>query len=108
MNEAEKKVDSRSPSRTRTEGLVDLVAEAVVQGARVVENAHRGITTRNFWLARQLPVVAEPVAIVQAVHDAHLTVVYGSIRGVARAAQVIAGAVLEGAATSTTDRPRDP
>lgn len=82
------------PAATRSEGLVDFTADAIVNGARVVHAAHQGIMRRNFWVAKQVPGAAAPVEAIEAVHDAHLTLVYGTIRGAARALQVVAGAVL--------------
>jgi hypothetical protein len=97
---------TEAPRSSRVEGLVDLVADTVVHGARLVEQAHRGVTDRNFWLLKQLPVpYAEvPVGVVETVHNAHLTVVYGSIRGVARAVQVVASAALTSARTTSSSR----
>lgn len=95
------------PTSTRVEGLVDLVADAVVNGAKLVERAHRGVAGRPFWLLRQIPTpyIEKPVRVAEAVHDAHLTVVYGSIRGVARAAQVIASAALRPGETTAPASP---
>jgi hypothetical protein len=97
-------VAPQSRRSTRVEGLVDLLADGVVQGARLVERAHRGVTGRHFWLLKQLPLpyAEAPVKVVEAVHDAHLTLVYGSIRGVARAVQVVTSAAL---ASSGGDAP---
>lgn len=84
----------RPAAATRTEGLVDFTADAIVNGARVVHAAHQGIMRRNFWIAKQIPGASAPVEVVEAVHDAHLTFVYGTIRGAARALQVVASAAL--------------
>ena len=84
----------RAAPATRTEGLVDVAADAIVHGARVVHAAHQGIMRRNFWLLKQVPGVRAPAEVVEAVHDAHLGLVYGTIRGGARALQVVASAVL--------------
>ena len=83
-----------SSSASRTEGLVDITADAIVNGARVVHAAHRGIMRRNFWLLKQVPVIRAPAEVAEAVHDAHLALIYGTIRGAARALQVVATAVL--------------
>ena len=86
--------DPKPDSATRTEGLVDVAADAIVHGARVVHAAHQGIVRRNFWLVKQVPGIRAPAEVVEAVHEAHLGVVYGAIRGGARALQVVANAAL--------------
>ncbi len=96
-------MSTAKPAGSRTEGLVAFTADAIVNGARVVHAAHRGVMRRNFWIAKQVPGLGAPTEVVEAVHDAHLTLVYGTIRGAARALQVVAGAVLSRPEGRTSD-----
>lgn len=65
---------------TRCRGLVSLSLDAVRGTTSIVENVHRGAARRPFAILEQIPVVDGPAAIVETVHDAVLSTVYGTIR----------------------------
>ena len=71
-------------TRSRWQGLAALVADAVEHGAGAVERVHVATARRPFRILAQIPAVAAPAAVVQAVHDASVALTYDAVRGVTR------------------------
>ncbi len=75
---------NESGKPTRWQGLAALVGDAVEHGAGAIERVHVATARRPFRILAQIPVVAGPAAVVQAVHDASVAITYDVVRGVTR------------------------
>lgn len=64
----------------RGRGLRMLVHDMVEHGSRAIEQVHRKTADRTFFALAEIAPIAKPVAVVHALHGAHLTAVYGAIR----------------------------
>lgn len=72
----------------RLRGVKRLIHDGVESGADFVEQHHRWAASRPFHVLECIGPIAVPTRIVHRVHDAVLTVTYGSIRAVNRAVEV--------------------
>lgn len=69
----------------RWRGMCALITDAVEHGATAVERVHLATARRPFAVLARIPGVAQPAQGVQRLHDAAVSSVYASIRGVNRA-----------------------
>jgi hypothetical protein len=87
----------------RLRGLRALLEDAVAHGTSAVERVHKATAARPFAVLDEIPPLALPARGVRVVHDATVSVVYGSIRQVNRlvgAGLALAIDVAEGAAVT--------
>ncbi len=66
-------------------GLKALVQDAVINGAKSIEEVHKATAARPFNVLAQIPGVAGPSELVRAVHDAIVTTGYAATRAVTQA-----------------------
>lgn len=90
-------------------GLKALLQDAVVNGAKSIQQVHLGTTARTFRVLEQIPGVSAPSVVVRAVHDAIVTTGYAATQAVTEAIGTgidIALDAVEGpAAAGTNDAP---
>jgi len=81
----------------RWRGLGWLVVEAVEQGSRAVERIQLETARHRFGILAHVPVLATAAGVVHQVHDAAVTAVHASVRGVSRNADHLAlGKIVRG------------
>lgn len=76
-------------------GLMELVRDAVDQGATAVERVHRRTAATPFELLEKVPPIALPVRGVRAVHDVALSGSYGMVRWINRLTGTAVGVALD-------------
>lgn len=79
----------------RWQGLVKLVGDAVEHGSTAIEKVHKATAARTFTVLEAIPVVATPSKVVHVVHDASVSMAYGSVRLVNKAVTTVASAAIE-------------
>ncbi len=99
-NEQLEQIAPGKPSRWQ--GLAALVSDAVEHGSGAIERVHVATARRPFRILAQIPVVAGPAAVVQAVHDASVALTYDAVRGVTRAVRGTLAVAIDAA---TAERP---
>lgn len=71
----------------RVRGLKRLIHDGVERGAAFVEKHHRHAAAKPFRLLESITPIAAPTRVVRTVHDGVLTLAYGGIRLLNRAAE---------------------
>jgi len=80
------------------------VVEAVEQGSRAVERIQLETARHRFGILAHVPVLATAAGVVHQVHDAAVTAVHASVRGVSR----VAGTVLDIGLAAIDTKPPTP
>ncbi len=78
----------------RLRGLAALLRDAVIHGATAVQRVHAATAARPCAVLEAIPVIALPTRVVHVVHDATVSIVYGSIRLGTRGVAAVADAVI--------------
>jgi len=87
----------------RLRGLKRLVHDGVKRGAEFVEKHHRHAAEKPFQVLESIKPIAAPTRVVRSVHDGVLSLTYGSIRAINRAADVADSWIVERLAPTEED-----
>lgn len=71
-------------NKKRLRGLRALVGDVVEHGSSAIETVHKAVAARTFVVLEAVDPIAVPAKFVHVLHDASLTGIYASIRGVNR------------------------
>ncbi len=79
----------------RLKGLRRLIHDGVERGADFVERHHRHTAKTPFRMLESIKPIAAPTWVVRSIHDGVLSLTYGSIRAINKAAGMTSGWVME-------------
>lgn len=63
-------------------GLKAMVQDAVVNGAKSIEQVHKATAARPFQVLEKIPAIAAPTSAVHAIHDSIVTSTYAATRSI--------------------------
>ena len=92
-----------SEAWTRLRGLKRLIHDGVERGTDFVEKHHRHTAGKPFQVLESIEPIAAPIRVVRSVHDGVLSLTYGSIRAINRAANVADSWIVERLAPTEED-----
>jgi hypothetical protein len=92
----------------RLRGLRRLIHDGVERGADFVEKHHRHAARKPFRALESIKPIAGPTWVVRSIHDGVLSITYGSIRAINRAAEKSSGWVVDNLAAMDEADERKP
>ena len=75
-------------------GLKDLIQDGIEHGASALERLQKDVVVFPFLILERAPVVGPAAQVAHVLHDAVVSVVYATVRGVGRSVGDGVGAVL--------------